>query len=209
MRAKKLRKKTLEIMLSKTEVAPSPEVLLEQYTIPATTAAQILWLAAYAHNDRAGKTVLDLGCGTGRLTIGASILGAKEAIGVDIDPTAIRTAVRNAIKTGVREKTSWIVSDIEAIKGRCDTVVQNPPFGVQKKGADRKFLRKALEIGKVTYTIHKSGESNRKFLTIFLEKLGGKITRTIPMKLAVPPTFNFHREKKHTVNVDLYRVEKG
>jgi len=80
VRAKKLRKKALEIILSKTEVAPSPEVLLEQYTIPATTAAQILWLAAYAHNDIAGKTVLDLGCGTGRLAIGASILGAKEAI---------------------------------------------------------------------------------------------------------------------------------
>ncbi len=209
MQAKKLRKKTLEIILSKTKGTPTPKTYLEQYTIPAATAAQILWLAAYTYNDIAGKTVFDLGCGTGRLAIGASILGAKQAVGVDIDPTVIKIAVKNAIEAGVREKTSWVVSDIEAIKGRCDTVVQNPPFGVQKRRADRKFLRKAIQMSEVIYSVHKSGESNRKFIMKFVEELGGKITKATQMRMAIPPTFNFHRERKHMVNVDLYRIVKG
>ena len=38
------------------------------------------------------------------------------------------------------------------------------PFGVQNKGNDLKFLKKALELGIIIYSLHKSGEKNRVFL---------------------------------------------
>lgn len=44
---------------------------------------------------RAGDRVLDIGCGSGILAIAALLLGAESAVGVDIDPTAVRTAVEN------------------------------------------------------------------------------------------------------------------
>ena len=60
----------------------------------------MLYIAAYANNDIIGKTVLDLGCGTGRLALGASYLGAENVVGVDIDRLAIKTAVENSLKAG-------------------------------------------------------------------------------------------------------------
>ncbi|MCR5717909.1 MAG: 50S ribosomal protein L11 methyltransferase [Oscillospiraceae bacterium] len=48
-----------------------------------------------------GDRVLDLGCGSGILSIGAILLGAKEAAAVDIVDNSVRTAVENAAKNGI------------------------------------------------------------------------------------------------------------
>lgn len=49
----------------------------------------------------AGDRVLDLGCGSGILSIGTLLLGAKEATAVDIVDNSVRTAVENAAKNGI------------------------------------------------------------------------------------------------------------
>ncbi len=48
-----------------------------------------------------GETVLDYGCGSGILAIAALKLGARRAVGVDIDPDAVRTARTNARRNDV------------------------------------------------------------------------------------------------------------
>ena len=48
-----------------------------------------------------GCTVLDLGCGSGILSIIAMLLGAKEATAVDIDPNAVEIALENAENNGI------------------------------------------------------------------------------------------------------------
>jgi len=48
-----------------------------------------------------GETVLDYGCGSGILAIAALKLGARHAVGVDIDPDAVRTARANARRNRV------------------------------------------------------------------------------------------------------------
>jgi ribosomal protein L11 methyltransferase len=48
-----------------------------------------------------GETVLDYGCGSGILTIAALKLGARRAVGVDIDPDALGTARANARRNDV------------------------------------------------------------------------------------------------------------
>ena len=50
-----------------------------------------------------GKRVLDLGCGSGILAIGALLLGCKEAVGCDIDPKAPDVALSNAGLNGIGE----------------------------------------------------------------------------------------------------------
>ncbi|MBQ7003624.1 MAG: 50S ribosomal protein L11 methyltransferase [Oscillospiraceae bacterium] len=47
--------------------------------------------------------VLDLGCGSGILSIGALLLGAENAVAVDIVENSVRTAVENAGKNGIGE----------------------------------------------------------------------------------------------------------
>ncbi len=50
-----------------------------------------------------GQPVLDIGCGSGILAVGALKLGASRGIGVDIDPESIRSATENAELNGVSE----------------------------------------------------------------------------------------------------------
>ena len=68
-----------------------------------------------------GKKVLDLGCGSGILGIGALVLGCAECVGVDIDPKAPDVACANASLNGL-EKDRFnvyagdILSDASLIK---------------------------------------------------------------------------------------------
>lgn len=47
--------------------------------------------------------VLDLGCGSGILSIGAILLGAKKCVGIDIDEYAVRIAMENALLNNINE----------------------------------------------------------------------------------------------------------
>ena len=211
MQRRMVRKLDLERLLEQVEPHPSPKAHLEQYTIPANLAAEILYLAAYTYNSIAGKNILDLGCGTGRLTIGAAFLGAKQAIGVDIDTNAIETAKKSTKKLGFKQKTKWIATDIEAIRGKFDTVIQNPPFGVQKRKADIKFLEKALELGNIIFSLHKRKKEQKTaspFIKKFITVHGGRIKAIYPMRMIIPYMFEFHRKRRHEFLVDLYVIEK-
>lgn len=202
-----VRKRDLEWALSNIESNPVPKAFLEQYAIPSTVAADVLYIAAYVYDDIIDKTLIELGCGTARLAIGAAMLGAKEVFGVDLDRIAVNLARKNADIMKVKEKTHWLVADISIIEGTFDTVLQNPPFGVQKRRADRQFITKSLELGKTIYSFHKSGDSNRDFIKRFIEEHGGKITKIFPMTMEIPWMFKFHKKKKRSIQVDLYRIE--
>lgn len=62
-----------------------------------TTRLVLRWLAGTL---KGGESVLDYGCGSGILAIVAARLGARNVIGVDVDPQAIRAARDNAKKNG-------------------------------------------------------------------------------------------------------------
>jgi ribosomal protein L11 methyltransferase len=65
-----------------------------------TTRMCLGWIAAQAA-DIAGRRVLDYGCGSGILAIGAALHGGAPIDAVDIDPAAIATTARNAADNGV------------------------------------------------------------------------------------------------------------
>jgi ribosomal protein L11 methyltransferase len=63
-----------------------------------TTRLCLQWLERHV---RPGSCVLDYGCGSGILAIGAMKLGARAAVGVDVDPVAVAAARENAARNGV------------------------------------------------------------------------------------------------------------
>ena len=207
-RKRLVRRLDLERVLLQAGPHPSPGAYLEQYTAPVNVASELLFIAAYTNDDVIGKTVVDLGCGTGRLAIGAAFLGAQAVVGVDVDGSAVKKAKESAEYLDLQSKLRWIAGDIDVLRGQFDTALQNPPFGVQKRAADRKFLRKALEVAPTIYSLHKSGESNRAFIKRFIEANGGKVTSIFQMKLNIPRMFKFHTKRTHEITVDLYRIKR-
>ena len=167
-----IRKLDLELFLSKIEPQPNPQAHLEQYTTSESVAATMLYIAANINGDVVGKSVLDLGCGTGRLALGAAYLGAESVVGIDVDRLAVKTAVKNAVETALADRVQWVNGDINAISGKFDTVLQNPPFGVQTREADRAFLVKALEVGDKVYSFHNHPETDKR-LIVQLKSSGG------------------------------------
>src|SRR4030067_3511430 len=120
-----IRKLDLELFLSRIKPHSDPKADLEQYTISESVAATMLYLAAYTYDDIIGKRVLDLGCGTGRLSLASAFLGAESVVGIDINKTAIKIAHENSVRTGFNGLTQWIQGDIATVIGEFDTVVQN------------------------------------------------------------------------------------
>lgn len=76
---------------------------------------------------KGGETVLDIGTGSGILSIASLLLGAKSAVGVDIDSLAVKTARENAAKNGFYEPTfTAIEGDLaEKVSGKFDICVAN------------------------------------------------------------------------------------
>lgn len=80
-----------------------------------------------------GDSLLDLGCGSGILSIGAILLGAEKACAVDIDENSVKIAEENALKNNIsKEKYTAlcgnIISDIalrEQIGNGFDVVCAN------------------------------------------------------------------------------------
>lgn len=73
-----------------------------------------------------GQTVLDIGCGSGILSIAAVLLGADSALGIDIDPVAVKVADENAALNGLANKTTYKVGNLnQSVQGRYSIVCAN------------------------------------------------------------------------------------
>ncbi|MCX8174450.1 MAG: METTL5 family protein [Thermoplasmata archaeon] len=198
-----MRKRHLEILLSGLENLEEPDVALEQYSTPPGIAAEILYIA-YTLGDIVGKNVIDLGCGCGIFAIGAAILGAKKSAGIDADPRAVEKAMENAAKLGVEPE--FFCSDVEDVTGSYDTVLQNPPFGCQSKHADLPFVKKAAEIGKVIYSLHRA-ETERFIEQEFLRR-NCRITHKEKYAFPIKRTYKFHRKNELKFEVVMLRAER-
>ncbi len=194
-----MKKRKLEMMLERVKGFDNPDVRREQYATPATVASELLYFA-YMNGDLGGS-VLDLGCGTGMLAIGAALLETKKIIGIDNDISALKIAKENAKQFDAQ--VEWVCCDIRNICGHFDTVIMNPPFGAQEKGNDRPFLDKALETGTSIYSIHNAGSAG--FITSYI-KGRGAIEDIIPLKFPIRHTFKFHKKEIALIDVELYRI---
>ena len=187
--------------MGKLKILQNPKLRLEQYPISAEVAAELLYMAGFEHRDLQGK-IIDLGTGTGRLAIGAAIMGSQKVVGVDIDEKAIALARENARATGVQ--VEWVVSDVAEVVGRYDTVIMNPPYGTRSPHLDVRFLERGFELAPVSYSIHKS--STREYLNGIIAKKNRRVDALHSMTLNIPHLFPFHQKKWNNVEVDLYRI---
>ncbi|MEH6548986.1 MAG: 50S ribosomal protein L11 methyltransferase [Pseudomonadales bacterium] len=88
-----------------------------------TTGLCMEWLDA---NNCTDKHIIDYGCGSGVLAVAALLLGARQAIGVDIDPQALIATQENARRNGIQsERLHTYVPDQFATDVEADIVLAN------------------------------------------------------------------------------------
>ncbi len=102
----------VELQDNDIEIALDPGMAFGTGTHPTTQ----LCLEALERMVTPSIDVLDLGCGSGILSIAAAKLGANKVIGVDIDQLAVDATIENAQQNGVADK-------IKAHRGGLDTVI--------------------------------------------------------------------------------------
>ena len=73
-----------------------------------------------------GETVIDVGTGSGILAIGAAMLGAKDILAIDIDPTAVKVAQENIKHNGLADRITAIEGNLlDKTDMTCDLCVAN------------------------------------------------------------------------------------
>lgn len=185
-----------------------PRVDLEQYLTDPELAAHLCHLASL-RGDLTDATVLDLGCGTGILALGARAADATRIVGLDVDRSALDVAVRNERQLFETARIDWIRGDVTSPPLRTSdaTVLSNPPFGAQRgnRHADRSVLRTIRRLAAVSYTIHNAG--SREFVESFAADHGATVTDAFESSLEVDHRFDFHTEQTTTLPVEVYRIE--
>jgi putative methylase len=196
--------KELAIILSKLKDFPSPNIKLEQYSTDSNIAAEILWQAKMK-GDVENRIVLDPAAGPGILGIGALILGAKKVIFIDKDPETKKLIEEN-IKSLGKKNYEIIIKDFQEYNEKADTIIQNPPFGTKNKNIDQVFLKKAMELAPIIYTIHKT--STKAFIEKLIKNNNYKITDYNEYLFPLKYSMKHHQKRVKKIEVSCWRIEK-
>jgi len=209
-------KKEFIFRIQNTETFIDPKVELEQYSIDASCAVDIIYIAGFEFNDINQKIIVDLGAGTGRLSIASTFFKPAYVLSVDIDLSALFILKKNIKKLQLENIIFPICTDVKyfeiskflLLKNSQITTIMNPPFGVKKRTADRIFLERAFAFSNIVYSIHLANKGVHNFISNFIRKYNWKIDYVLPFNMILERSFQFHEQKKKKINVNLYRFIK-
>lgn len=202
-------KKELAVLLSKLKTFENPDVNLEQYQTDSEVASFVAWQINLEKKFE-NKRVADLGSGNGILGFSASLLSAKIVYLIDSDKNAVKVSEENKkiLERFVGQKLNVkiINSEIGDFKEKVDIVMENPPFGVQKRKADKIFLEKAMEISDLIYSFHKTGSDD--FIKKICKENNFSAIKIKEFDFLIKKTLKFHKKETYFVKVDLWRIER-
>ena len=116
-----------------------------------------------------------------------------------MDGNALSQAEANAKHADV--VIDFLRQDVTEFGEKVDTVVMNPPFGSQKRNADRPFLDVAMTVADVVYSIHMSDTVD--FLAKYVSDRGFYVDFQKRYKFEIPHMFSFHTKAKKCFDVSL------
>eukprot|EP00088_Acartia_fossae_P069462 TRINITY_DN9079_c0_g1_i1.p1 TRINITY_DN9079_c0_g1~~TRINITY_DN9079_c0_g1_i1.p1 ORF type:complete len:213 (-),score=38.69 TRINITY_DN9079_c0_g1_i1:238-876(-) len=207
----RMKLKELESHLQQVEEFDEPKILLEQYPTRPHIAACMIHTIASTYGDIEDRSILDLGCGCGVLSIGSVMLGAGHVTGVDIDVSALDTAQQNIEDFDI-DNVDLVNLDVREVdnvlrRGLFDVAIMNPPFGTKhNKGLDMLFLEKGLKLAsRAVYSLHKT--STREHVLKKAESWGAKPQVLAELRYDLPSTYKHHKKASVDIQVDFIRFE--
>ncbi len=96
-------------------------------THPSTHLCLLMLMQCAAHYQ--GGRLLDIGCGSGILSLAALQLGWQSAVGVDIDAQAITVATHNAALNGLQDRVQWLHGSWNIVTGQFPCITANVYLG--------------------------------------------------------------------------------
>ncbi len=207
-------KKELAIILSKLKVFDKPKIRLEQYPTDSEVAADIFW-DMIMRDIIQGKHVVDLGCGTGILGIGALQSGASHVTFVEVDEAALITLRQNLeyFPDISDDRYDIICSDIKTLNSlnpnakKADIVIMNPPFGTRDEHADLAFLTKALELAPIIYSMHKT--TTLQYIKTWISKKGAEIINQKDYEFPIKQTYTHQTRKIMRIEVSCLEIQNN
>eukprot|EP00092_Neocalanus_flemingeri_P103631 GFUD01132643.1.p1 GENE.GFUD01132643.1~~GFUD01132643.1.p1 ORF type:complete len:175 (-),score=44.10 GFUD01132643.1:41-565(-) len=159
-------------------------------------------------DDIENKTIADLGCGCGVLSIGSVMLGAGFVTGFDLDPDALELFAQN-IEDFEMDNVDLINMDVKNIgegwENKFDTVIMNPPFGTKhNKGLDMRFLQTGISLAsRAVYSLHKT--STREHVLKKAKDWGVEAQVLAELRYDLPNTYKHHKKVSVDIQVDFIR----
>lgn len=210
-------RRELAIFLSQLKTFNTPNQQLEQYSSDGDSAANLLW-QAFIDGNLEDRKVIDLGCGTGILGIGALLLGARHVEFVDIDASVHPTLKENFDillehwEIDIAGKWMFTNANVancpatlsDSLEEERVTVISNPPFGTRVKHADKTFLQAAMRRGHDIYSMHKT--STEGFVAAFARDNNLSILWQQPISFQLKNTMPGHKKKMERVEVTIFHL---
>jgi S-methylmethionine-dependent homocysteine/selenocysteine methylase/methylase of polypeptide subunit release factors len=91
---------------------PFPEIVCDTKVFRPTQGSFLVWKHLFRSGVGAGKRCLDVGCGTGILTVQLALNGAEHVQAIDIQREAVANTMTNAFRNGVSDRVSGKVVDL-------------------------------------------------------------------------------------------------
>jgi homocysteine S-methyltransferase len=89
-----------------------PELVVDEGVFVPTQGSFLIWKYLYREGLGAHQRCLDIGCGTGLLTIALARNGAAHVHAIDIDDAAVKNTLTNAFRNGVADRVSGAAQDL-------------------------------------------------------------------------------------------------
>jgi S-methylmethionine-dependent homocysteine/selenocysteine methylase/SAM-dependent methyltransferase len=89
-----------------------PDITVEPGVFAPTQGSFTVWKYLYREGIGAHQRCLDIGCGSGLLTVQLARNGAAHVHGLDISPQAVKNTMTNAFRNGVADRVSAAVQDL-------------------------------------------------------------------------------------------------
>lgn len=185
---------------------------LEQYPTPTSVASHMVWTIRMK-NKMVNKTVIDMGCGSGVLSIASLFAGASRVLCLDIDEDILLHAksLMDKYYSELSYRVILIHGDVlDSLFNNIDTVVMNPPFGVvrRNRGLDIKFLESALLNARYVFSLHKYSDGLVEIVKNITMWRRVEIIWFEILELEIPMLYPRHRKRVHRVKALFIGLEK-